>query len=468
MRRTNTFVVVPRSEDEEVCLHRLLDASASLWNEFTFERRQRLFKGKEVWQDLDCGDKYKHVLGAATVRTVRRMNDAAWRSFFELRKKHSANPPGYWGNEAEGRDLRTYLRNDAYTLEWGRYSRIELLVGQDLKQGLGLGYYERPRFEVQGDPNWKEYQKQGRIELYYDEQTDQYRVLQSVTIKDAQLSRPLADKAAALDIGANNLVACTTTTGKQYLYEGRALFERFRETTLEIARLQSLLEEGQHSSHRILRLYARRTKRRDHAQDALVRDLIERLYNEGVATVYVGALAGVLESHWSVETNEKTHNFWAFRAFLNRLACTAEEYGLSVEARPEAWTSQECPTCGSTAKTKRHRDTLICQCGFEGHADLAASETFLRRHQNSESSNCRTRHDVSRQQQTTTPRPMARPVCLKWDDHEWSGPPRSHRPNEEHTNPQVASVERERSLQREDTPAFTPERMSDSSIRRRG
>ena len=35
---------------------------------------------------------------------------------------------------------------------------------------------------------------------------------------------------------ANDLVACTTTTGQQYLYEGRELFRGFRETTLEIAR----------------------------------------------------------------------------------------------------------------------------------------------------------------------------------------------------------------------------------------
>jgi len=37
---------------------------------------------------------------------------------------------------------------------------------------------------------------------------------------------------------------------------------------------------------------------------------------------------------------------------------------------------------------------------------------------------------------------MARPVCLKWDDHNWSESPRSPRPNEEHTNPQVASLGR--------------------------
>jgi putative transposase len=246
----------------------------------------------------------------------------------------------------------------------------------------------------------------------------------------------------ALDIGANNLVACSTTTGKQYLYEGRDLFERFRETTREIARLQSKLDDQRWSSNRIDRLYRQRTRRRDHAQDALARDLVERLYDEGVATVYVGDLTDVLETQWSVRANEKTHNFWAFRRFISRLTDTAEEYGITVEVRSEAWTSQTCPNCGSTNRTTRHRDTLTCECGFEGHADLVASETFLRRHQNSERSDWRTRYSVSHRRQTDVARPMARPVCLKWDDHEWSESSRSRRPNEEHTNPQVASVVR--------------------------
>jgi len=101
----------------------------------------------------------------------------------------------------------------------------------------------------------------------------------------------------------------STTTGNQYLYDGRELFGRFRETTDEIARLQSKLREGRYPSNRIRRLYRQRTKRRDHAQNALVRDLAERLYDEGVATVYVGDLTDVLEAHWSVRVNEKTHNF---------------------------------------------------------------------------------------------------------------------------------------------------------------
>ncbi len=356
--------------------------------------------------------------------STERKNREAWKSFFSLKKKGEANgKPGFWGNADDGRELRTYIRNTSYSVEWGEYSRIEILVGKDLKDEYGLGHHERLRLEVRGDPNWKGYDKQGRLELFYDEQAQTFRAVQPVTVDDSRLAQPLASKEAALDIGANNLVACTTTTGQQLLYEGRDLFERFRETTREIARLQSLLGDGRYSSHRTRRLYDRRTKRRDHAQDALARDLIERLYDEGVSTVYVGALTDVLDTHWSVETNAKTHNFWAFRAFVNRLACTAEEYGMSVEVRSEAWTSQGCPNCGSTEDTTRHRDTLTCPCGFEGHADLVASETFLRR-------------------QTTVPRSMARPVCLKWDNHEWVESPRSHRPNEEHTNPQVASVGR--------------------------
>ena len=425
MKRANTFEVVPLSDEDEELLRRLLDASAALWNEINYERREHYTDpDADVWDISEYRGRYGGVLGASTVQQIERKNREAWKSFFALKEKGEANGnPGFWGNSEDGRELRTYIRNTSYSVEWGEYSRLEILVGKDLKDEYGLGHRERLRLEVRGDPNWKEYEKQGRLELFYDEQAQSFRAFQPVTVDDSRLAQPLASEEAALDIGADNLVACTTTTGQQLLYEGHNLFDRFRETTREISRLKSLLEDGQYSSHRIRSLYARRTKRRDHAQDALVRNLIERLYDEGVSTVYVGALTDVLETHWSVETNAKTHNFWAFRAFVNRLACTAEEYGMSVEVRSEAWTSQECLNCGSTEETTRHRDTLTCVCGFEGHADLSASETFLKRH-------------------ATVTRSMARPVCLKWDDHNWSESPRSLRPNEEHTNPQVASVGR--------------------------
>ncbi len=431
MKRTNTFAVRPLSDTGEQLLRDLLDASAALWNEVNYQRLMRYndengFEGG-VW-DADTGrleGKYKGVVGASTAQQVIRKNSEAWRGFFRLKEQYHdksntsvtdhPEPPGFRGNEDDGRRLKTVIRNTSYTAEWGDRSRLEILVGKELKDRYD--HTGRLRLEIAGNPNWPDYGKQGRLDLWYDETDSTFRASQPVTVSDDARATPLAAEKAALDIGANNLVACTTTTGGQYLYESRNLFQRFRDTTREIARLQSKLEDGRYSSERIRRLYRKRTRRRDHAQDTLCRDLIERLYAEGVDTVYIGGLTDVLETHWSVETNAKTHNFWAFKQFTDRLACTAEEYGIVVEVRSEAWTSQECPQCGSTDRTTRYQDTLTCPCGFEGHADLTASKTFLER------------------QTSNTVRPMARPVRFQWDDHDWSESSRSHRPNEQRTDP---------------------------------
>ena len=63
---------------------------------------------------------------------------------------------------------------------------------------------------------------------------------------------------------------------------------------------------------------------------------MERLYQEGVATIYVGDLTDVLSEHWSAVVNEKTPQFWAYRSFIDRLATTAEEYGIRVEGTARA------------------------------------------------------------------------------------------------------------------------------------
>ncbi|GAB3329544.1 IS200/IS605 family transposase [Haloplanus salinarum] len=419
MRRTNTFAVRPLSDTDERLLRELLDASASFWNELNYERRQQFFDGESVWDTADYRKQYVDVLGSATAQQVIRKNKSAWQSFFAARENgEDAAPPGYWGNEDNGRELRTFIRNDSYTLETGERSRVEIPVGQALKDEYGLGYHARLRLEVAGDPKWSG--EQGRLEIQYDETDHTFRAFQPVTVPNSRLDSPLASGEAALDVGANNLVACTTTTGQQYLYEGRGLFDRFRETTKEIARLQTKLCEGRYSSQRIRRLYRKRTRRRDHAQEALVRDLMERLYVEGVATVYVGDLTNVLSTHWCAEVNAKTHQFWAFRAFIDRLSYTAEEYGITVEVRSEADTTRTCPACGRQDATDRDGDVFRCPCGHEAHADLCASRTFL-----------------EQQAGEIEVGSMARPVRLTWDDHNWSESPRSPErvsPNEKRTN----------------------------------
>ncbi|MCG1002064.1 MULTISPECIES: IS200/IS605 family transposase [Halobacterium] len=405
MKRVNEFEVRPRTPGQREVLLELLDASAALWNELTYNRRQAFFDDNPVWHATNPSDRYKDVLGSATAQQIPRKNSEAWRSFFALNEKYhdgdhdeKPNPPGYWGNEEDGRERRTYIRNDQYTLQWGDRSRLEIPVGKALKDEYDIT--GRLRLEACGTPTWDG--EQGRLELIYDETDDTFRALQPVTIPDFRRDSPLASEEAALDVGANNLVACTTTTGTQFLYEGRSLFKRFHETTEKIAHYQSQLDDQRRTSRRIDRLYRQRTARRNHAQDALVRDLVEQLYKDGVSRVYVGNLEDVLETHWKCVVNEKTHNFWAFSRFIDRLECVCEEYGIDVVETSEAWTTQECPECGEQEKTYRNVDVFRCgACGFEGHADLKASRVFLDRETGGEGGS------------------MARPVCLKWDNHEW-------------------------------------------------
>ncbi|MFC6769914.1 hypothetical protein ACFQE6_34190, partial [Natrinema soli] len=42
-------------------------------------------------------------------------------------------PPGFWGNKDDGRKLHTVIRNTSYTIEWDDRSRLEILVGSELK-----------------------------------------------------------------------------------------------------------------------------------------------------------------------------------------------------------------------------------------------------------------------------------------------------------------------------------------------
>ena len=343
MKRTNTFVVRPCSEQDKRLLREVLDASASLWNELTYERRQQYFDGESVWDTADYRKQYVGVLGSATAQQLIRKSTSAWKSFFSLKENDEpCSPPGYWGNEEEGRELRTYVRNDQYTLETGDRSRLEIPVGTELKAKYGLGHTERLRLEVAGTPKWDG--KQGRLELYYDEALGQFRAFQPVTVDDSRLDSPLADETAALDIGANNIVACTTTTGQQYLYGGRDLFERFRETTREIARLQSKLRDGRYTSKRIRRLYRRRTRRRDHAMDALARNLMQRLYAEGISTVYVGDLTDVLETHWSVQTNAKTQTSGRFGRSSTGWHVPARNTALPSKSGPKRGPPRSVPT----------------------------------------------------------------------------------------------------------------------------
>lgn len=81
-----------------------------------------------------------------------------------------------------------------------------MVVGKELRDKHD-GPKSRLRVAICGEPSWADFTDHGRLELWYEETDCTFRASQPVTICNDTQATPPADKKAALDIGANNLVA---------------------------------------------------------------------------------------------------------------------------------------------------------------------------------------------------------------------------------------------------------------------
>ena len=435
-QRTNSYTAVPASDRYKERLFEWLTAHAPLWNQITYRRRQQYFdEDGDVWNAdyTDLYEQYAPILGKATCQQVVRKNSEAWRSHFELLSLYhdesnrsvteKPSPPGYWGSRDDGYDLHGLVRNDLYTFDWDeRRSTLEFGVGDVLEDRYDFEHNERITLEVRGNPQWRG--DDSRMELIYDEHADQLRVQHPVRIQSDDirkqrqaafthtLNRENTTQSAAIDVGANNMLAIVTEDGDTAVYHARPEFDRFQTQSERIATLQSQLPEGQWTSTRIKRIYAERSRRRDHSRDAAVKHAAEWLLARNVDTVYVGDLTDVLDAHWSAAVNEKTHEFWSHGELTDRIKLTFGDVGITITEVGEYDTSSQCPVCASDTVT-RDGDSFRCEdCGLDAHSDIVGAWNILQ-------------SEVG---------PMARPAALsaergrdvptdgaywQWNDHDW-------------------------------------------------
>ncbi|WP_303704167.1 hypothetical protein [Haloquadratum walsbyi] len=60
--------------------------------------------------------------------------------------------------------LHTYVRTDQYTIEYGNRSRLEVPIGPELKNELGLNRNQRLRVDISGYPKWRGEQSQREMD----------------------------------------------------------------------------------------------------------------------------------------------------------------------------------------------------------------------------------------------------------------------------------------------------------------
>jgi len=382
LRRTSVVRLVP-DWDTEVKLRALCSLASKLWNEVNYARRRQFFEAKRV--DLkgtykEFYEKYKSLIGSATVQQILNKNDEAWRSFFGLLKAKKEgrlppfvariNPPGY-KKRGRSRMLWAILRNDQYKIE---DNRIVL---------KGLGAFGRIEVEYRGLIHLRG--RQGRLEIRYDPDRGRWYAHISFETEERAVrgewrrvpQAPRGELRAGVDVGVNNLFAVYVENGEAFLASGRPLKAMSHYWVKRIAEYQSVINKRGVKTARRLRLMYRRWRRQAKAFiDAQVRRLVERLYEVGVSTVYVGYPKNIAQQ----KGNFNTVQVWSYGYLLKRLVEVSEEYGIIVIFVDEAHTSSLCPIHGEGCGKRVARGLFKCaKLGKAFNADLAAAYNILAR-----------------------------------------------------------------------------------------
>jgi putative transposase len=395
-KRTNVIRLLPNGFQERK-LRKLADASARLFNEVNYERRQQFFQHQRVdfkstWDKYY--EKYKGILGV-NAQAVLQKNNEAWSSFFSLlnlKKKgklpphmNHISPPRYWKNEKK-RKLLLVVRQDRYEVD----EKNHKLILKDFNLEI----------EFAGRLRW--YGKQGRLEIYYDDTKNAWYASIPVEVgveetkagkkskyivrgerKSIQVEAPKGNKVASIDLGINVLASVVVDDGTWLLYKGVRAKEDYFYLQRKIAEVQSLADKarnlGEYEAQEELnrekrRLFKKLTRRLLHLYRTLASHMIKTLHDQGVSTVYLGYPYNIAQD----KGNKFTVNLWSYHKLMNAIELKAQEYGMKVYEVVEYNTSRYC-AYHNVEVNRNPRGVVTCPKGHKLHSDLNGALNILKK-----------------------------------------------------------------------------------------
>jgi putative transposase len=395
-RRTNVVRLLPNGFQERK-LRKLADASAKLFNEVNYERRQQFFQQHQVdfkstWDKYY--NKYKGILGV-NAQAVLQKNNEAWSSFFSLLKlkkqgklpphMNHAGIPGYWKDEeTKKRKPLLIIRQDRYEVDEGN----RRLILKDFKMEL----------EFAGRLGWGG--KQGRMEIHYDETRNAWYASIPVEVgvkttkkgnkakyivqgerKTIQVKTPKSNRVASIDLGINVLASVVVNDGTWLLYKGVRTKEDYFYFEKKISEVQSLADKniGEHDAYlellrEIRRLFSKLQRRLLHLYRNFAFHLLETLHELGVSTIYLGYPFSIAQDRG----NKFTVNMWSYRKLMDAIELKAQEYGMKVFEVVEYNTSKYC-VYHDVEVNRNPRGVVSCPKGHKLHSDLNGALNILKK-----------------------------------------------------------------------------------------
>ncbi len=313
-------------------IDRAVFASKNLYNAALYEIRQHfIFAGKYLNYNQMDKRMQKHeayrLLPRKVSQQVLKLLDKNWASYFAAIKAYEEDPskflgrpklPGYKDKKA-GRNVLVY------TIQ--AISKTALRNGIIKPSQLGIEIRTRHRNvdQVRIVPK-----KSGCyiVEVVYTEVEVQEEVNHSLV--------------AAIDIGVNNLVALTSNKRGfvPRLVNGRPIKSVNQYYNKRVSKMQKSMSSNHHTSRKIERVAAKRTRRIDHYMHTASRRIIDLLVAEGIGTLVIGKNAG-----WKQECKMSRKNNQHFvqlphARFIDMLTYKAKLVGIEVLVQEESYTSR--------------------------------------------------------------------------------------------------------------------------------
>lgn len=201
------------------------------------------------------------------------------------------------------------------------------------------------------------------------------------------------DKIAAVDLG--EIHAMTITDGNEALIvTGRALRSIKQYRAKRLASIQEVMQRCQKNSRKWKKLL--KTKRKLLAKTRRqILDLNHKITHKAakwcnerqIGKVVVGLLDGVQRNTTKKKATDPKKKIrprkvnqklstWEFGKQTQLLEYKLKQFGIRLDKKSEAYTSQTCPVCGHRHKPKGRE--YKCRCGYVQHRDVVGALNFWR------------------------------------------------------------------------------------------
>jgi putative transposase len=266
-------------------------------------------------------------LPAKVSNGILRLLDKNWKSFFVAAKDYKKNPEKYLGkpkipgykHKISGRNIVPYEKG---AISKRRLLKDSVLCLSDTDIIIETKIAHKLLVSARIVPRNDSYV----IEIIYKKEVENFN-----------LDR---DHKLCIDQGVNNFAAVGDTTGNTFIINGRPLKSINQYYNKVKANLQSMLETGQYSSHKIHLLTNKRNNKVDNFIHKAAKFIISYCLTNDIGTIVIGK-----NDYWKQDVNmskKNNQNFVEipFARFIEILKYKAKLVSIEVITNEESYTSK--------------------------------------------------------------------------------------------------------------------------------